>query len=141
MRDFYGRFLRSLVETRRRITKRKRKKNNGRKGKHGFKQPVPKRQGANEIVGYVLSTAALMYISARFAAPSRKFWFNFRRLASSSRNLEIAVLTGDKRDEGRRKKNNKLVSFAPTIAITRVRDNNRIPFIFGIITNYVRKEN
>lgn len=56
-----------------------------------------------------------MYISARFAAPSRKFWFNFRRLdllfplPLLSRNLEIAILTGDKRDS-RRKKNNKLVS-------------------------------
>ena len=46
-----------------------------------------------------------MYISARFAALSRKFRFNFRRLGSRLGNLEIAVFSSDKREDsgGKRK--------------------------------------
>lgn len=71
-----------------------------------------------------------MYISARFAAPSRNFRFNLRRpsqVPPPPRNLEIA---GDKRDS-RRKKNNELV--LPIVSTIAPSDSREI-------TNHVKSE-
>lgn len=77
-----------------------------------------------------------MYISARFAALSRKFWFNFRRLSSRLGNLEIAVFSSDKRDssEEGKQKENIFSSFGsqitPTIADRKNQKSRSLIFNF-----------
>lgn len=77
-----------------------------------------------------------MYISARFAALSRKFWFNFRRLSSRLGNLEIAVFSSDKRDssEEGKQKENIFSSFrsqiTPTIADRKNQKSRSLIFNF-----------